>query len=38
MMERVYYSLVKKGLKQLDDVPASIREKVAAMLAADENA
>ena len=38
MMEKIYYSLVKKGLKTLEDIPETLRQKVEALLAADENA
>lgn len=38
MMAKIYYSLIKKGLKQLEDIPANLKEEVAALLAADENA
>lgn len=35
-MAKVYAALIKKGLKTLDDVPAKLREAVAALLE-DEN-
>lgn len=31
-MVKVYYNLIKKGLKTIDDVPANIREEVKALL------
>lgn len=34
-MVRVYYDLIKKGLKTIDQVPAKIREEVQALLDAD---
>ena len=37
-MEKIYYSLVKKGLKTLEDIPEGLRQKVKELLAADENA
>lgn len=37
-MEKIYYSLVKKGLKNLEDIPETLRQKVEKLLAADENA
>lgn len=37
-MEKIYYSLVKKGLKNLEDIPETLRQKVEELLAADENA
>ena len=37
-MALVYYRLIKKGLKTIDDVPAKIRAEVAALLNADEKA
>lgn len=37
-MEKIYYSLVKKGLKTLEDVPEGLQQKVKDLLAADENA
>ena len=36
-MEKIYYSLVKKGLKRLEDVPERLRQKVEELLAADTN-
>lgn len=35
-MVKVYYSLIKKGKKTIDDVPAQLRDAVQAMLDADE--
>lgn len=35
-MVYVYYSLIKKGLKTIDDVPANIRDEVQALLDADK--
>ena len=37
-MASVYYSLIKKGLKTIDQVPERIRAEVEALLAADEEA
>lgn len=37
-MAHIYYSLIKKNLKTMDDVPEGLKEDVAALLAADENA
>lgn len=34
-MAKVYAALIRKGLKTLDDVPANLREEVAALLEAD---
>ena len=34
-MAQIYYNLVKKGLKTIDDVPLKWREEVQAMLDAD---
>ncbi len=34
-MVRVYYDLIKKGLKTIDQVPAKIRTEVQALLDAD---
>ena len=31
-MAKIYYNLIKKGLKTIDDVPTSIRPKVEEML------
>lgn len=31
-MAKIYYNLIKKGLKTIDDVPASIRPQVEEML------
>ena len=31
-MAKIYYSLIKKGLKTIDDVPSNIREEVQALL------
>lgn len=31
-MEKVYYSLIRKGLKTLEEVPARLRDKVQALL------
>ena len=31
-MAKVYANLIKKGLKTIDDVPASLREEVLALL------
>lgn len=35
-MSKIYYSLIKKGYKTIDDVPEKIRAEVEALLAADE--
>ena len=37
-MALVYYRLIKKGLKTIDDVPAKIRAEVEELLKADEKA
>lgn len=34
-MEKVYAALIRKNLKTIDDVPASLREKVKALLDAE---
>jgi hypothetical protein len=31
-MAKIYYNLIKKGLKTIDDVPENIREEVQALL------
>lgn len=31
-MAKIYYNLIKKGLKTIDDVPENIREDVQALL------
>lgn len=31
-MDRIYYALIQKGLKTIDDVPAELREKVKSLL------
>lgn len=31
-MAKIYYNLIKKGLKTIDDVPSNIREEVQALL------
>lgn len=31
-MVKIYYNLIKKGLKTIDDVPSNIREEVQALL------
>lgn len=31
-MAKIYYSLIKKGLKTIEDVPEKIREEVQALL------
>lgn len=31
-MAKIYYSLIKKGLKTIEDVPSNIREEVQALL------
>lgn len=36
MMAKLYYDLIKKGLKTLEDVPTLWRDEVAALLEADE--
>lgn len=35
-MAKVYYTLIKKGLKSIEDVPAELKDKVRAMLDADQ--
>ena len=37
-MALVYYRLIKKGLKTIDDVPAKIRAEVEELLKAEEKA
>lgn len=34
-MAKIYYELIKKGLKTIDDVPANLRYEVQALLDAD---
>ena len=34
-MAKIYYELIKKGLKTIDDVPANLRDEVQALLDAD---
>ena len=34
-MTKIYYELIKKGLKTIDDVPANLRDEVQALLDAD---
>lgn len=36
-MIEVYYRLVLKGLKTIDDIPISLREQVAELIQSDEN-
>lgn len=36
-MEKVYYELIKKGLKTIDDVPARLKDAVQALIDADAN-
>ena len=36
-MAKIYYNLIKKGLKTIDDVPETIRADVKALLDADTN-
>jgi hypothetical protein len=31
-MAKIYYNLIKKGLKTIDDVPSNIREEVQTLL------
>jgi hypothetical protein len=31
-MAKIYYNLIKKGIKTIDDVPENIREEVQALL------
>ena len=35
-MAQVYYRLIKKGIKTIDDVPAKLRAEVEELLKADE--
>lgn len=35
-MAKVYYNLIKKGLKTIEDVPAKWREEVQALLESEE--
>ena len=37
-MAKIYYNLIKKGLKTIDDVPEKLRSEVQALLDADEKA
>lgn len=37
-MAKIYYNLVKKGLKTIDEVPEKIRAEVQALLDADNEA
>lgn len=34
-MAKIYYELIKKGLKTIDDVPANLRDEVQALLDSD---
>ena len=34
-MAKIYYELIKKGLKTIDDVPANLRDEVQTLLDAD---
>ena len=34
-MAKIYYNLIKKGIKTIDDVPENIREEVQALLDAE---
>lgn len=34
-MAKIYYELIKKGLKTIDDVPENLRDEVQALLDAD---
>ena len=34
-MAKIYYELIKKGLKTIDDVPANLKDEVQALLDAD---
>lgn len=36
-MAKIYYNLIKRGLKTIDDVPVKWRESVQAMLDKDSN-
>ncbi len=36
-MAKIYYSLIKKGLKTIEDVPARYREAVQKLLDSEEN-
>lgn len=36
-MAQIYVTLIKRGLKTIDDVPSVIRDKVQAMLDAEKN-
>ena len=35
-MAKIYYNLIKKGLKTIDDVPAKLKDAVQTLLDADE--
>ena len=37
-MAKIYYNLIKKGLKTIDDVPEKLRAEVQALLDADNEA
>ena len=37
-MAKIYYNLIKKGLKTIDDVPEELKEAVQALLDADNEA
>lgn len=37
-MAKIYYNLIKKGLKTIDDVPEKLKEAVQALLDADNEA
>ena len=36
-MAKIYYNLIKKGIKTIDDVPEKLRAEVQALLDADKN-
>lgn len=36
-MAKIYYNLIKKGLKTIDDVPETIKADVQALIDADNN-
>lgn len=37
-MAKIYYALIKKGIKTIDDVPDNLKQEVQALLEADNKA
>lgn len=37
-MAKIYYALIKKGIKTIDDVPDNLKQEVQALLDADKKA